>query len=70
MFEDWADEDPPSEDLDPPESEGGSCHFCTTFVGEDHYCFGCLVYICVDCGTAAFPPMGPHRPEDHLEEND
>lgn len=44
---------------------GGNCHFCNQPVSQDHFCFGCGVYVCEACDIGK--PIGFHTPEEHTE---
>lgn len=47
------------------------CFHCKKSVGADEsFCYGCKVYICEDCDTNNNMPMGPHKPEAHLADEE
>jgi len=52
-------------------TEKTNCFFCGGETTENDYCYGCHVPICEECSnwnSVAERSVGPHEPEDHMEE--
>ena len=49
----------------------GKCAKCSGHAGPEHFCYGCMRFICDNCGTNdASVRMGSHTEEAHWEENE
>lgn len=50
----------------PDESNEIKCFFCQKPTDDEHYCYGCSIYICDECTDEENDPWGDHEPSDHI----